>query len=278
MKIIHFAARGRARTALVHLFLLTLALFAASCKRSDVAGNANANTSAGNTTAAEETSTTPPFSTREPERYQATMVTKSSLGEKSNIPGMSGLLTREVLVARDGEKRRVDAELFPGMKVSYLQLGASSYMLLPASKMYAEFGAGGAPELSKNPSSDFSPDRLLNQSLGGARYEKLGAEDVNGRATVKYRVTTTGRTGEAQTVTTETLIWIDEALAMPIKSETTSRGGAAADGAKYSMELRDIRQDVDSSLFELPADYRKVDDRELQRQIQLSAQGATNKN
>jgi hypothetical protein len=277
MKIIHFAARGRARTALVHLFLLTLALGLASCKRSDVAGNANSETAAGNTTSAEEASTTPPFSTREPERYQATMVTKGSLGERSNIPGMSEFLTREVLVARDGERRRVDAELFPGMKVAYLQLGAESYMLLPARKIYAEFGAGGASAPAKSSSSDFSPDKLLNQSLGGARYEKLGAEDVNGRATVKYRVTATGRTGEAKTVTTETLIWIDEALGMPIKSETTSRGAGAGDGAKYSMELRDIRQDVDASVFELPADYRKVDYAELQHQLMPSLPGSTEK-
>ena len=279
MKNISSTAGTRSRSALVYLLLLTLALFVASCKRSGTDGNANANSAAGNTTVADETSTTPPFSTKEPERYQATMVITSSLGEQSNIPGMSQLTAKEVLVARDGEKRRVDMELLPGTKVAYLQTAAGRYMLVPARKIYAEFkpgGEGGDSEPSKIPSSDFSPDALLNQSVGGARYEKLGAENVNGRATVKYRVTMTGKTGEAKSVTTESLIWIDDAMGMPIKSETTMSGGGSAN-SKYSMELRDIKQDVDQSVFELPTDYTKVDYKDIQRQITASVPGLTDK-
>lgn len=264
MKTSNPAQNGRAPRVLVHFLLLTLALFAASCKRSQVAGNSN---DAGPPTAAGETSTTPPFSTKEPERYQATMVTKGSLGEQSKIPGMAELKTTEMLVARDREKRRIDVELFPGMKVTYLQLPEGSYMLVPGKKIYAEFKPGeaaGSSGQTRGASPDFSPDKLLNQSAGGARYEKLGPEEVGGRATMKYRVTTGGQTGAAKEATTETLIWIDESLGMPIKSETTNTGGAA-NGAKYSTELRDIKQEVDASVFELPPDYRKVEQQELQR-------------
>lgn len=279
MKNIYSTAVGRARAALVYLFLLTLALSAASCKGSGTNGNQNANSAAGSTTVADETSTTPPFSTKEPERYQATMVITSSLGEQSNIPGMSQLTTKEMLIARDGERRRVDMELVPGMRAAYLQTATARYLLLPARKVYAEFkqgGEGGASEPSKNPSSDFSPDALLNQSIGGARYEKLGAENVSGRATVKYRVTMTGKTGEAKSVTTESLIWIDDALGMPVKSETTMSGTGSAN-SKYSMELRDIKQDVDQSVFELPTDYTKVDYKDIQRQITPAAPDLTGK-
>lgn len=282
MKNIYSTAVGRARTALVYLFLLTLALSAASCKGSGTNGNQNANSAAGSTTVADETSTTPPFSTKEPERYQATMVITSSLGEQSNIPGMSQLTAKEMIIARDGEKRRVDMELVPGTRAAYLQTANARYLLVPARKVYAEFkqggegGEGGASEPSRNPSSDFSPDALLNQSIGGARYEKLGAENVNGRATVKYRVTMTGKTGEAKSVTTESLIWIDDALGMPVKSETTMSGAGSAN-SKYSMELRDIRQDVDQSVFELPTDYTKVDYKDIQRQITPSAPDSTGK-
>ena len=267
------------RAAFVYLLLLTLALFAASCKRSGTDGNGNANNSAGGTTVAGETFTTPPFSTKEPERYQATMVITSSLGEQSNIPGMSQLTAKEVTVARDGEKRRVEMELFPGMKVAYLQTATARYMLVPARKVYAEFKPGGEgldSVGSKNLSSDFSPDALLNQSTGGARYEKLGAENINGRATMKYRVTTTGKTGEAKSATTESLIWIDEALGMPVKSETTLSSGGSSN-SKYSMELRDIKQDVDPSAFDLPTDYTKVDYKDIQRQIIPSVPGITGK-
>ncbi|HYO91516.1 MAG TPA: hypothetical protein VEQ40_07765 [Pyrinomonadaceae bacterium] len=266
----------RAHPALVYLLLLTLALFGASCKRSGTDGNANTNSAAGSTSVAEETSTTPPFSTKEPERYQATMVITSSLGEQSNIPGMAGLTTKQMMVARDGDKRRVDLELFPGAKVAYLQTAAGRYMLVPDKKVYAEFNPGGASDPSKNLSSGFSPDELLNQSSGGARYEKLGAENVNGRSTVKYRVTVTGKTGEAKSATTESLIWIDESLGMPVKSETTLGGGGNAN-SKYSMELRDLKQEVDQSVFELPTDYRKIDYKDIQREIVPSVPGLTDK-
>jgi hypothetical protein len=189
---------------------------------------------------------------------------------------MSQLTTKEVLVARDGEKRRVEMELFPGMKVSYLQTSSGSYMLLPARKVYAEFKPGGDSDSLKSPPSGFSPDALINQSSGGARYENLGAESVQGRATVKYRVTTTGKKGEAQSATTESLIWIDEALGMPVKSETTLSGAGNA-SSKYSMELRDIKQEVDPSIFDLPQDYMKVDYKDMQRQIIPSVPGITDK-
>jgi outer membrane lipoprotein-sorting protein len=86
---------------------------------------------------------------------------------------------------------------------------------------------------------------------------------------MKYRVTLTSKSDEGKGGTTESLIWIDDALGMPVKSETTVTGGQM-NGVKFSMELRDIRQDVDQSLFELPPDYKKVDYQEIQRQMMSS--------
>lgn len=266
MKIIQPAALKRTPRALVTSLLLTLAFSAASCKRTGVNGNKGAGDSSGQTTAADVTSTTPPFATKEPERYQATVVTSGGLGPQANVQGMSALTTTEMLVARDGEKRRMDVELFRGMKVSYLQLPSGVYILLPAKKIYAEFKPGGETLLPKNSPSDFSPDKLLNQSAGSARYEELGKETINGRAATKYRITTTGQTGEAKTGTTESLIWIDDSLGIPVKSETTASGGPY-NGATYSMEWRDIKQEVDPSVFELPTDYQKVDYKEISRQL-----------
>jgi hypothetical protein len=280
MKPINQTLKRRARASLAILCLLTLALYGASCKRSGTDGNANSGATDGNSaTAGGEISTTPPFATKEPERYQATMVITTSLGEQSNIPGVDALTTKQMFIARDGERRRVDTELSPGMKVSYLQTSSGRFMLVLGRKIYAEFkaeGEGGGADSSKNLSSDFSPEKLLNQSSGGARYEKLGAEDVVGRATVKYRVTVSGKTGEAKSVTTESLIWIDESLGMPIKSETMLTGGTAS-GAKYSTELRDIRQEVDASVFELPPDYKKVDYKDIFSQVVPTVPGLTDK-
>jgi outer membrane lipoprotein-sorting protein len=51
----------------------------------------------------------------------------------------------------------------------------------------------------------------------------------------------------------ETLVWIDEALGMIIRSETKS-----SDGSHSRMELSEIALEVDQSVFQLPADYQKL--------------------
>ena len=266
------------RTAAV-LFILSLALTftGTACKRSGGESNANGGASNGNATASggDNTSKTPPFATKEPERYEATMVVTGSLGgDTPVIPGVSNLLSKEVKIARDGDRRRVDYELIPGANMSDLQIPAGHYMLLHSKKMYAEIKPGDPADLTaavKNLPSDFSPDKLINESNTGANYEKLGTEVLNGRTTTKYRVTTTGK-GEGRGMATETIVWVDESLGMPIKSETVSTGDRAR-GSKVTMELRDIRQEVDPSRFELPKDYKKVTSNEIASQMLPSLGG-----
>jgi hypothetical protein len=236
----------------VILFLLTLSLATASCKRSDVAGNQN-NNAANVNGAAEETLTTPPFATKEPERYQATRIETISDGTQS--------VKLQKFIARDGERRRVDEVSPDGVKISQLDIPGGIYLVAPEKKIYAEMklnsneGAPGIP-------SDFSPDKLLNEARPEAHYEKLGIETVNGRVTTKYRVTLRGKAGAEKEVTTESLVWVDESLGMPIKSEMTSTSNTASgitSGDRVTMELRDISETVDPGLFELPPDYKKVE-------------------
>jgi hypothetical protein len=248
---------------LVKLFLLTLLLTTASCKKSDVVGNQNAaNVNAAG--AIEGTSSTPPFATKEPERYQAMRVIESSGGAEATAqPGS------RTLIARDGERRREDYESSTGEKISYLQLPGATYVLLPAKKLYAELKPeteGKAIRQTESVPPDFSPDRLLNETRPESLYEKLGAEDLNGRATVKYRVTVRGQVGAGREVKTESLVWVDESLGMPVKTETTSTGGSAS-GARVTMELRDIKETVDAGVFDVPEGYRKVEARELFAEI-----------
>jgi hypothetical protein len=251
---------------LAQLFLLTLLLATASCKRSDVASNQNA--SGGNVASATGgTSSTPPFATKEPERYQAVRVITTSGGVEATTAAAS---SSQTFIARDGDRRREDYEAAAGEKISYLQLPGSVYELLPARKLYAELKPEGEAAATngraENVPPDFSPDKLLNEARPESVYERIGAETINGRATVKYRVTMRGQTGASREVMTESLVWVDESLGMPIKSETTSTGGAAS-GARITMELRDIKETVDAGLFELPPDYRKVTPGELFTQV-----------
>ena len=57
----------------------------------------------------------------------------------------------------------------------------------------------------------------------------------------------------------ETFIWIDEALGIPVRSETVSRSDGRS--SKVTMELKDVRLEVDQRLFSWPSDYKKVDAR-----------------
>jgi hypothetical protein len=107
---------------LVLTCLLTLFLFLASCKKSDVASN---ETAAGDTAkvATGETSSTPPFATKEPERYQATRVITTSQSVETVSEGGA---ESQTFIARDGDKRREDYESNAGEKVYYLQLPEGS--------------------------------------------------------------------------------------------------------------------------------------------------------
>lgn len=242
------------RGALIVLLIINIIATGAACKR---APESNANSATPSQASTNDVRATPPFPTKEPERYQALMVTSGNLG--ASVPQLNALTNQQMLVARDGAKRRLDSEMMLGVKITYLQLPSGRYILYPAKKLYAEINTGagdGAGAQSQVP-SDFAPDKLVKGAHAGARYEKLGTEEVNGRMTTKYRVTDGGATG-AETQSTETIVWADESLGMPVKFETTSK-----DGAKYSMELRDIRQEVDPALFELPKDYERVEHRVL---------------
>lgn len=258
-----------ARKTFIMIILLAAAIAGAACRRTGTESNANTGANTNSTVASDNTSKTPPFSTKEPDRYQATMVVTGSLGGDSPaIPGVSNLLSREMQIARDGDRRRVDYELIPGARMSDLQIPAGHYMLLHSKKLYAEVKPGAAGDLTSaasNLPSDFSPDKLINETNPGANYEKLGTETLNGRTVTKYKVTTTGK-GEGRGLTTETLVWIDESLGMPVKSETVSTGEQSR-GSKVTMELRDIKQEVDQALFELPKDYKKVSAEEITAQL-----------
>ena len=243
------------RFALVLFLVLTIPAAGASCRRTSVEPAANANTTA----AADDTVTTPPFSTREPERYQWTRVITSAVaGDKTaaSEPAVS-------FMARDADKRREDYEIIKGVQLTVLRLPEGSYTVYPAKKIYAEMGDNSSAQSSsgRDVPPDFSADKLVNASRVGARYEKLGTEDVSGRATTKYRVTTRGQTGEAR----ETIIWVDESLGMPIKSESTSKSETAGE-SKYTVEYKDIKLEADPSLFVLPKDYKKVSREEIQRE------------
>ena len=219
-------------------------LFAASC-----AANQKVTTE----TTANDTvvSSTPPFQTAEPERYHATRtITTTNAGGET-------VITKN-LIARDGELRRDESET-AGQRVVYLTLTDGAFVLLPTEKLFAVVNntQGGSNE----PDSETAPDRLLHTELITTGYQKLGSETVGDKSLQKYRVVVNNSAGENVSVG-ETLLWFDEQLGMPVRTESRS-----PTGARTTTELSDVVLDVDKATFQIPKDYEKIDFAEIRKRL-----------
>ena len=199
-------------------------------------------------------SSTPPFQTKEPEHYRAvrTITTVNAAGET---------LVTKTSVARDGDMRRHESEVNT-KTIVYLDVPEGKFVLLPAEKGYADLTDESQISADKDEEGlEVSPERLLHEDSEHTSYQKLGAETVGGRNANKYRIVV-NNSAAANVSQSETLMWIDEALQMPVRSETKS-----PEGTLVTMELSDIKLEVDKDLFKIPKDYQKLTFSELRKRL-----------
>jgi hypothetical protein len=195
-------------------------------------------------------SSTPPFQTKEPERYSAvrTITTVNAAGET---------VVTKTSIARDSESRRHESK-----DAVYLDVPEGKFLLLPGEKVYADLADESRISADQNDEElEISPERLLHTEVGSTSYQKMGNEVINGRNANKYRIVVNSSTA-ANVSQSETLMWIDEALQMPVRSETKS-----ADGTRVTMELSEIKLEVDKNVFRVPEDYKKLTFTELRKQL-----------
>jgi hypothetical protein len=194
-------------------------------------------------------SSTPPFKTREPERYKAvrTITFTSAAGESR---------ATKTEIARDKSLRRQEEV---GESVILLESELGRFLVLSKEKIYADVSGESAD--SESTELDNSPERLLHTGTLTSTYEKLGSEMVAGHDTTKYKVSVNTSSG-GNVSHIETMIWFDERIGMPVKSETK-----ASDGSKTVMELSNLELNVDQDIFQIPADFQKVTAAELRRRI-----------
>ena len=227
------------------LLLLVLFLCLTACKsQSDLAKTDNAPS---------ETivSSTPPFKTKEPERYRATrIITITSPSGEATVTKTS--------IARDGDLRRHESETNSKLVV-YVDLPEGRFVLLPDDKVYADLAAESG--VSTTEGDEITPDRLLHTDTESTSYQKLGSEAIGGRNSTKYRVVVNSSTA-GNVPRSETLIWIDEALNMPIRSEMKS-----SDGTRITTELTDISLDVDKAIFQIPEGYERIAFTEFRKRL-----------
>jgi len=217
-----------------------------------------------------ESSLVPPFSTREPERYQATRVITSVAYTDPAKPPVTKVT--KTLIARDGDKRREEYDSDRAeMARIYLETPLGRFVMLRSRKIYADLTATAPVEVDPELEATLST-RLLSEDNTTTRYQKLGSESVNGRPATRYRATIS-RAGTTDTVS-EVLLWIDDDFGIPVRSETSF--GEADRRSRITMELRDLTPKVDPSLFELPKDYRKVDQQRLASEVSAIRAGEGN--
>ena len=199
-------------------------------------------------------SSTPPFQTKEPERYRAvrTITTINPAGESA---------VTKTSVARDGESRRHES-IVASKTVVYLDVPQGKFVLLPDERVYADLTEESRISADKDDEElEVSPERLLHIEVGNTSYQKLGTESVFGRNANKYRIVVNS-SASGNVSQSETLMWIDEALQMPIRSETKS-----SEGTRVTIELSEIKFDISADLFRVPEDYKKITFTELRKRL-----------
>ncbi len=202
------AQRVRIRAVWFSLFVVAAVLTTSACRP---AQNSNSPSPTTDTVV----SAVPPFATKEPQRYQAVRTTTFNESSANGAPPVNETRSSSVLIARDGEKRREEFEVEGRGQIVYVESPAGRFVLLPASKLYADLNvATGGPDVQvPDELPGISADLLVNEAPAAAIYQRLGTEMVAGRQTTKYRVTS-GMKAAGTDSTAETLIWIDETLGM----------------------------------------------------------------
>jgi len=199
-------------------------------------------------------SSKPPFQTREPERYRAirTITTVNAAGES---------LVTKTSVARDGDMRRHESTA-ASKTIVYLEVPEGKFVLLPDEKVYADLTGEAHVSTNKDEEAlEASPDALLRTEGGSTSYQKIGSESIAGRNTNKYRIVVNSPAA-ANVSQSETLMWVDETLQMPTRSETKS-----SDGTRVTMEISEIKLEVDGGLFMVPRDYKQLTFNELRKRL-----------
>ncbi len=162
-----------------------------------------------------------PFSLREPDVYQADIVV-TAMGEETRY-----------FVARKGTNSRLD--FYRDGKPATTELGTDAiYSIDHDAKTYEVTTSGS--DLPRTDAGDLGR-RYFQRGLP-YRYEELDRKD----GVVRYKARDA-----------EIIVTIDEATGLMVRQEF-SEGGEVV----FVYELRNVKLDVDDSVFSLPAGYRPI--------------------
>jgi outer membrane lipoprotein-sorting protein len=215
---------------IITLFLTTFA----SCQFWRQSSNSNSTLSSDETGKIENEF---PFTIQEPKDYQAEIIIKANDEEQ------------KMFVARKGENRLIKYDVGEKGEFSVVSIDGKVYLVNANSKTFAE-----NETYPSNVNGENWLDFLTNEKLSqksDATFESLGIEgNLN-----KYRVIS----GDS-----EIMLWIDKENSLPIKQEFYD----AEKVLQTSIEMKNIKFETDTNLFEISKDFRKVTAKEFQEASQ----------
>lgn len=173
-----------------------------------------------------------PFPTTEPETYSTDLVTSDNNNE------------RRYSIARDGIKQRIEFEVGTDRHLIWIK-NEQTYIIDPQKKIFAEQRSG---ETQSFP-ADFISD-LTNQLLT-AKYETDFEFVKNDAGMDVYRAVVNDSSGS------ETLIYIDKNLNLPVKTEYYSINGDSKE-LRTTSRLENFRPMADAAMFIPPTGFRKA--------------------
>jgi hypothetical protein len=234
---------------------------------------ANTNASPANINAAAPPATLSVISAREPDKYRATLVLSAETegGEKTiGIPSLSAA------IARNGEARRVAFKLPDGSDLIYIDSGDHHYVVLPGRKQYAELTQEAVGfQIHKL----MTPGQIVSHLEQLKGVERVGEEQFNGRAAIKYSYASSVKTEtKAGNVQNQGFVFVDKETGLPLRAELHAEASGDVKGvkaAKIVAEMRDISTDVEASMFEVPPGLSKIPPEQIRGQIDAITSTAT---
>jgi len=258
------------------LGICAFGLFSQGCQPTpgNVNTNVNANVAVSNTASnlsnANLTTTTgPTIDTREPEQYQATVKLSFQASGDQQTTTLPAIAAN---VARSGNDRVMEFNLPNNEKVIYLDKGGNNYLILPNRKQYAEINR---ESVGFDVRRLMMPENIVNQVKNMQGVQRVGEETVNGRQITRYAFSSTANTQtQAGNVDTQSFVLVDKETGLPLRSETVSQtqSGGNVQGYKSMRlvtEMTDIKNTPDSSLFNVPTDYAKIEPEQVRAQMNL---------
>jgi outer membrane lipoprotein-sorting protein len=196
---------------------------------------------------------------REPEKYSATLrlsIETEGADKATEAPALS------VQVARKGGDRRFEFKLPDGTTLIYLDHNSRHYVIVPARKQYTELTAEASDEQMQKL---MTPDELVEDLKGLTGVERAGEGPINGRLAEKYRYRAADKNAAVGTKD-EAFIYVDKETGLPLRAEKLPRP-AAGKITRLVIEMRDLKTEIETSQFEVPADYARVPPEKVRQQI-----------